>query len=203
MMGLTQLSFYFFASIAIVSAIFVIIAKNPVRSVLSLIVTFFAMGSLWILLESEFLALTLVLVYVGAVMVLFLFVVMMLDIEYAAIKSFFTAYLPIGIGISALVVISLIYAVGPRSDALFALKTPVPYPDNLDLVTTLGTLLYTEYLYPFLVAGILLLVAIIAAISLTYRGQRHRKVQNPDKQIAVRKEDRLRIIKMPATKESL
>lgn len=190
-----QVLFYCFALVAVFSAIFMIVAKNPVRSVLSLVVTFFAMGALWVLLGAEFLAMTLVLVYVGAVMVLFMFVIMMLDIEYATIRSGFIRYLPIGIIVSVLVAICLIYSVAPQSFNLETIAPPKPYTGESN-VTALGTLLYTQYLYPFEIAGILLLVAIIAAISLTFRGLRNRKVQNPASQVSVTKEDRLRIVKM-------
>lgn len=195
-----QVLFYFFAGLTIFSAIMVIASRNPVRSVLSLVVGFFSMGALWILLEAEFLAMTLVLVYVGAVMVLFLFVVMMLDIEYAYIKSSFTRYLPVGLCVSALVVMGLIYAVGPQNFGLEYFNAS-PLPENASNATELGTLLYTQYLYPFEIAGLLLLVAIIAAINLTFRGTKHRKTQNPADQIRVQKADRLRLVKMQSSKE--
>lgn len=195
--------FYFFATISILSAIMMIVAKNPVRSVLSLIVTFFSMGALWVLLEAEFLAMTLVLVYVGAVMVLFMFVIMMLDIEYATITSGFTRYLPIGLCVSVLVAVGLIFAVGPQTFGLQHFALPKPLEPGTSPVTLLGTLLYTEYLYPFEIAGILLLVAIIAAITLTFRGRQYRKTQNIAEQVRVRKEDRVRLVQMRSSKEAI
>lgn len=199
-LNLKPILFYFFSAVVIFSAISVIVAKNPVRSVLSLIVTFFAMGSLWLLLEAEFLAIALVLVYVGAVMVLFLFVVMMLDIDYATMRSAFTKYLPIGLCISVLVIVGLIYSVGPQTFGLAHFPVPFSHPEGFSNVKTLGTLLYTQYLYPFEIAGILLLVAIIAAISLTFRGRRHNKAPEPAVQVQVTKESRLKIVKMQADK---
>lgn len=192
-MTLPQILFYFFSALTIGSALMVILSKNPVRAVLFLVLTFFAMGSIWILLEAEFLAITLVLVYVGAVMVLFLFVVMMLDIDIAALRSSFMRYLPIGIIVSALVMVSLITAIfREHFDNHLLVK---PHPANYNDVKQLGELLYTQYLYPFEIAGVILLVAIIAAISLTFRGHRGSRVQDPSKQIAVQKKDRLRIVK--------
>lgn len=188
--------FYFFATMGIVSALMVIVAKNPVRSVLSLILTFFAMGSLWILLDSEFLAMTLVLVYVGAVMVLFLFVIMMLDIDVATLESGFTRYLPLGLFVSVLVGAGIIYAVGPQTFGLSQMPLPEAPPPHISNVTLLGTLLYTNYLYPFELAGILLLIAIISAISLTFRGKQYNKAPEPSKQLEVRKEDRIRLVSM-------
>lgn len=194
--GLQEILFYFFAIISVISALSVIIAKHPVRSVLSLIVTFFAVGSLWLILEAEFLAITLVLVYVGAVMVLFMFVIMMLDIEVATLQSRFTRYLPIGLFIAVLVGLIIIYSVGPQIFGTANVPPPEPLPPKVSNVAALGNLLYTQYLYPFELAGILLLIAIIAAISLTFRGKQFNKAPEPANQLEVRKEDRLRIVKM-------
>lgn len=195
-MTLELILFYFFSAITLLSAIMVIVAKNPVRSVLSLIITFFSMAALWLLLEAEFLALTLLLVYVGAVMVLFLFVIMMLDIDFAALRSGFTRYLPIGLCVSVLVIVGLITAVGPETFGIKHFVSPTPNPPDFSNVQALGTLLYTEYLYPFEIAGFLLLVAIIAAISLTFRGRRFNKALNPAVQVQVTKSERLKIVKM-------
>jgi len=197
-MTLLKTLFYFFSALTLGSAAMVILAKNPVRAVLFLVLTFFSMGGLWILLEAEFLAMTLVLVYVGAVMVLFLFVVMMLDIDIAALRSSFIRHLPIATAVSVLVVLALVTAL-VKGNWLLETGTVInnkvaSYSD----VKHLGELLYTQYLYPFELAGILLLVAIIAAISLTFRGPTgNRRVQDPSQQIAVSKKDRLRIIKFP------
>lgn len=187
--------FYLFAFMTLMSAIQVVIAKNPVRSVLSLVFTFFCTAVLWLLLELEFLAIALVLVYVGAVMVLFLFVVMMLDVELATIKAGFTRHLPLASCVAVLVVVGLVYAVTPKTFSTgMAANLPQQGP-HYSQVKTLGELLYTQYLYPLELAAILLLVAIISAISLTFRGTRRRKQQAPAKQVAVTKSDRLRLVK--------
>lgn len=194
-MTIEQLVFYGFSALAILSASMVIVSKNPVRAVLFLILTFFATASLWVMLEAEFLAVTLVLVYVGAVMVLFLFVVMMLDIELASLREGFARYLPVGLCVSVLVVVGLIYAVGPRDFGLLKIPSPEPAA-NFSNAQALGTLLYTEYLYPFELAGVLLLIAIIAAIALTFRGRRENKSPNPAWQVSVQKKDRIRLVKL-------
>lgn len=193
-----QVLFYFFSALTLGSAVMVILAKNPVRAVLFLVLTFFAMSGVWILLEAEFLAMTLVLVYVGAVMVLFLFVVMMLDIDIAALRSSFTRYLPVGIAVSVLVVLALVTALlkghWPEEEGLVI----IPHAANYSDIKPLGHLLYTQYLFPFEIAGILLLVAIIAAISLTFRGHRSGiRVQEPSQQIETNKKNRLSMITLP------
>jgi len=202
-MTTAQILFYAFSALAILSASQVILSKNPVRAVLYLVLTFFIMGGVWLLLEAEFLAITLVLVYVGAVMVLFLFVVMMLDVDLATVRSGFTRYLPLGLCVSVLVVVGLVYAVSQGQFGLEHFKTPEPLPASYSGVKHLGELLYTQYLYPFELAGILLLVAIIAAISLTFRGSRGSKAPAPDKQIQVSKKDRLRMVKDMGTSTDL
>lgn len=197
-MTLLQILFYFFSALTLGSAAMVILAKNPVRAVLFLVLTFFSMGGLWILLEAEFLAMTLVLVYVGAVMVLFLFVVMMLDINIAALRSSFIRHLPIAIAVSVLVVLALVTALLKSNWALESATVMNSKIATYSDVKQLGELLYTQYLYPFELAGILLLVAIVAAISLTFRGHiGNRRMQDPSQQIAVNKQERLRIIKFP------
>lgn len=195
--SLPQLVFYSFAILSVFSALMVIVSKNPVRSVLFLILCFFATAGIWILLEVEFLAITLVLVYVGAVMVLFLFVVMMLDIEIASLKEGFTRHLPLGICVAVLVMIGISFAIGTKKFSVSHLVPP-SHPASYSQVKELGLLLYTQYLYPFIVAGVLLLVAIVAAISLTFRGNRGSKAPIPDWQVKVQKKDRLRVIKMPS-----
>lgn len=201
LLEIKQIIFYALVFIALIAALSVILSKNAVRSVLSLILCFFATGGLWILLEMEFLAITLVLVYVGAVMVLFLFVVMMLDIEIAEKKESFIRYLPLGLGVALIVMAGLIYAVKTEN-----LKLPVHaphHPESYSQIKELGSLLFTEYLYPFEIAGILLLVAMIAAISLTFRGSRKTKTPLVDAQVKVTKEDRLSILKMTTCKRDI
>lgn len=188
--------FYFFSAVAVGSALSVITAINPVRSVLSLVVTFFAMAAIWMILNAEFLALILLLVYVGAVMTLFLFVVMMLNIDKADKNSGFVRYLSLGAIIMVLFTGLLMVVVGPPYFGISQMPLPIPKPADYSNIEQLGNILYTDYVYPFEIAGVLLLTAIIAAITLTHRRAR-RKVQEPAVQIAVRPEDRLRLIKMP------
>jgi NADH-quinone oxidoreductase subunit J len=190
--------FYVFATVAVCSGVAVITARNPVRSVLSLVVTFFAMAGTWMLLRAEFLSLILVLVYVGAVMTLFLFVVMMLSVDLESKRSGFVRYFPFGLIIILLLMGITIAALGPQYFGIAQMPAPQPEAANYNNVQHLGMLLFTTYAYPFEIAGVLLLAAIIAAITLTHRGPLRRKVQNVSEQIAVRPEDRLRIIKMPS-----
>lgn len=193
-----RIIFYVFALIAVCSAVSVITVRNPVRSVLSLVVTFFAMSGIWMMLRAEFLSLILLLVYVGAVMTLFLFVVMMLNIDVEYQRSGFVRYLPFGIVVVLLMTGLVMAAVGPEYFG-FA-KVPLPPLEDADHsnLAELGRLLFTDYAYPFEIAGVILLAAIIAAITLTHREPRQRKVQNVSDQIAVRPEDRIRLIKMPS-----
>lgn len=194
-MTLLQSFFYLFSALTLTSATMVIVSRNPVRAVLFLVLTFFTMAGVWMLLEAEFLAITLVLVYVGAVMVLFLFVVMMLNIEEATLRSGFARYLPLGICISVLVVVGLVYAIKEGPLEFVPLKAS-PYSAEVSQVKRLGELLYTHYVYPVEVAGVLLLVAIIAAISLTFRGQRAKKTPRPSEQVQWQKTDRITLINL-------
>lgn len=201
-MTAVHLIFYLFATIAVCSALAVITVRNPVHSVLSLVITFFAMSGIWMLLRAEFLSLILLLVYVGAVMTLFLFVVMMLNIDVEKKTSGFVNYLPIGIIIVLLLTGLTIAAVGPDYFGLTQMPVPAPEAENYSNIRQVASLLYTEYAYPFEIAGVLLLAAIIAAITLAHRGPVRRKVQNVADQIAVRPEDRVRLIKMPPEPKS-
>jgi len=197
---LVQILFYAFALALLVSAVGVIGLRNPVHSALSLVVTFFSAAAIWLLLEAEFLAIVLVLVYVGAVMVLFLFVVMMLDIDIEALRSGFTRHFWIGIVTAAVVVLEIVGVVVAKGfgGGLDMKGGFAPAAANASNTTELGTALYTRYLYPFELAAVLLLVAIIAAIVLTMRHRKGLKVQDISKQVAVRREDRVRVLKMPA-----
>jgi NADH-quinone oxidoreductase subunit J len=190
--------FYLFATIAVCSAFAVITVRNPVRSVLSLVITFFAMAGIWMLLQAEFLSLILLLVYVGAVMTLFLFVVMMLNIDVENKRPGFVSYLPVGIIIVLLMTGLTIAALGPEYFGLAQMPIPPSHAADYSNTRELGSLLYTEYAYPFEVAGVLLLAAIIAAITLAHRGPVRRKVQNVSQQISVRPQDRVRLVKMPS-----
>ena len=197
-MSFEKFLFYVFSFMLVFAAIMVITRKNPVHSVLFLVLAFFNAAALWMLAEAEFLAIALVLVYVGAVMVLFLFVVMMLDIDVSEMRAGFMKYLPLGLLVSAAMVIELIMVVGPRYFGLDKYAPPEPKSADFSNTEALGELLYTEYLYPFEIAAVILLVAIIAAISLTLRRRPETKYQDPSKQVVVKKADRLRIIKMEA-----
>ncbi len=195
------LIFYVFAFSTVVTATAVVTVRNPVHAALFLVLTFFTSAIIWLTLEAEFLAISLVLVYVGAVMVLFLFVVMMLDINITRMREGFVRYLPIGVAV-ALVMLGLMLNV-VTSD-IFSFQTmPEPAAKVADYSNTkaLGGVLYTDYVFAFEIAAVILLLAIIAAISLTMRKRTHTKYQNPSEQIKVRKADRLRIIKMPANGE--
>jgi len=190
--------FYLFAAALLFAATMVITRRNPIHSVLFLVLAFFSSAALWLLLEAEFLAITLVLVYVGAVMVLFLFVVMMLDIDIAALRAGFIRYLPVGLVVAVGMAVAMILVVGPRYFGLERFAAPARRGADYSNTADLGGLLYTVYVYPFEIAAVILLVAIIAAIGLTLRRRRETKYQNPSAQVAVRPSDRLRIIKMPA-----
>ena len=197
-MSFEQFVFYVFAAAMLGSALMVITLRNPVHAALSLVLTFFSGAALWLLLEAEFLAITLVLVYVGAVMVLFLFVVMMLDINLAKMQEGFVKLLPLGVLLALLVIGMMVYVVGPGNFGLERFADPAPHGADYSNTRELGRILYTVYVYPFEIAAAILLVAIIAAISLALRKRPMTKHQDPDLQIAVRKEDRLRIVEMEA-----
>ena len=186
--------FVIFAFIALLSGLMVVTARHPVKAVLSLVVAFVATAGTWMLLEAEFLSLVLVVVYVGAVMVLFLFVVMMLDVEKAEKKTNFVDYWPFAAVIAVLFFVMLVNLIGRMS-----LATPVPsLVFDVSNVLQIGLTLFTYYLYPFELAAVILLVAMIAAIALTFRGARPgKKTQIMSQQIKVKASDRLRMIDMP------
>lgn len=193
-----QLVFYTFSALAILSAIMVIASQNPVKAVLFLVFTFFCTAGIWMMLESEFLSIVLVLVYVGAVMVLFLFVVMMLDIEVDDLKKPFVKHWPIGLVIAGLMVALMVMVVGKQHFGLDQVPLPEALPKDYSNVKVLATLLYSNYLLPFEIAGVILLVAMIAAIGLTFRGPRDAKTQKIHLQTQVTKKQRLTIVKMPS-----
>jgi len=198
---ITDLLFLAFAGITIVAALGVVASKNPVHSALFLVLTFFSCSAIWLMLEAEFLAITLVLVYVGAVMVLFLFVVMMLDINIVKMREGFVSYLPVGILFAFLMLAVMVYVVGPVGPDVMgtaALDNAVKHAADYSNTEALGEILYTDYVLAFEIAAIILLVAIIAAISLTLRRRPTTKYQTPAKQIKVKRNDRLKIIKSDA-----
>ena len=200
-MNFTDLVFYFFAGILVLAGLGVISSRNPVHSALFLVLSFFSCSALWLLLQAEFLAIVLVLVYVGAVMVLFLFVVMMLDINLTQMRQGFVRYLPIGALIALIMVAQMVWIVGPAGPDVFSgeqLAQAVVLPADHSNTRELGKVLYTDYVFPFEVASVILLVAIVAAIALTMRRREMTKYQTPGKQVQVRKADRLRVVKMDA-----
>ena len=200
-MTITEILFYAFAAVLVVAAVGVITARNPVHAALFLVFAFFNSAILWLLMEAEFLAIVLVLVYVGAVMVLFLFVVMMLDVDVAQVREGFTRYAPLGILIAAIVVVEIGSVVWVKNlGGVGAEAAPSVAVEGYSNTQALGELLYTKYLYPFELAAMLLLLAIVAAITLTMRQRAGLKVQNIAAQVSVRAKDRLRIVKMPAEK---
>lgn len=193
--------FYVFAFMTITTATVVVTVRNPIHAALFLVLTFFTSAVIWMTLEAEFLAIILVLVYVGAVMVLFLFVVMMLDINIAQMREGFSRILPLGI-VFAVIMLLLMWSV--VTDDIFSIEsiaTPVPKGADFSNTKALGAVLYTEYVFAFEIAAVILLVALVAALSLTMRKRPRTKYQNPSDQIKVRKADRLRIVKMPSSGE--
>ena len=194
------LAFYLFAGILTLSALMVITARNPVHSVLFLILAFFNAAGLFVMLGAEFVGLILVIVYVGAVAVLFLFVVMMLDIDIAKMREGFANYWPLGAIIAGIVIAEIASVVWVKSLGLDSLE-PAAAATTESNTRALGELLYTEYLYPFELAAVLLLVAIVAAIVLTMRHRTGHKAQDVTAQVSVRAQDRIRIVKMPAEKK--
>jgi len=196
-----QYIFYFFAGLLLLSATMVITARNPVHAALFLVLAFFASAAVWLMLQAEFLAIALVLVYVGAVMVLFLFVVMMLDINLTPLREGFARFLPVGVLVAVLMVISMGYVLNSAyqgDTAPVAATLPADHSNTLEL----GKTLFTDYLYPFEIAGAILLVAIIAAISLTMRKGKSKKTQKPENQVRVKSADRMRIVKMESEKKN-
>jgi NADH-quinone oxidoreductase subunit J len=193
--------FYLFAAVLIGAALGVVFSRNPVHAVMFLVLTFFQSAMLWLLVEAEFLAIVLVLVYVGAVMVLFLFVVMMLDINVESIQRGLTRYAPLGIGVALLMAVELIQLIWMRSRVDAATTGFAPYPEGYSNTKALGSVLYTEHVYAFEIAAVILLLAIVAAITLTMRKRPGLKVQNIAAQVAVSAKDRIRVVKMDAEKK--
>ncbi len=198
-MDFASVVFYFLAAILLLSALRVITAKNPVHAAMALVLAFFTAAGVWLLLEAEFLAITLVLVYVGAVMVLFLFVVMMLDINQDEMRAGFWKHLPLAGLVGALIALEMAAVLLGGFKVSVAKEMP---PEVLAMGNSkaLGVEIYTHYLYPLQVAAVLLLVAIIAAIALTLRARKDSKFQDPSVQLKAKKADRVRLLKMDAVK---
>jgi NADH-quinone oxidoreductase subunit J len=196
--------FYLFSAVLLFSAFRVITARNPVHAALFLVLAFFQASAVWLLLRAEFLAITLVLVYVGAVMVLFLFVVMMLDIDVAALRAGFWKHFPIAASVGAVIALEMAAVLmggfrpeepRPMAAVAQAAQQGVQYANTKEL----GKLLYTQYLYPLEIAAVILLVAIVAAIALTLRHRKDSRRQDPSDQVRVKARDRLRVVKLPPT----
>jgi len=196
--ALVQVLFWVFAGILAISALSMILVKNPVYAALLLVLSFFTSAAIWLLIEAEFLAVVLILVYVGAVMVLFLFVVMMLDINIEELRARVTRYALLGGVAAGVVVFEIVSVVWSRSLGVDvttgAQATAASYSNTAEL----GQVLYTQYVYPFELAAVLLLIAIVAAISLTMRKRANHKQQDIARQVAVRREDRVRIVQVAA-----
>ncbi len=191
--------FYVFAVILLLSALRVITARNPVHGALALVLAFFTAAGIWLLLRAEYLAITLVLVYVGAVMVLFLFVVMMLDVDLERLREGFWKNLPMAAVVGGIMAFEMVAMLAARHFGAATRTRAVP-PDYSN-TRELGRVLYTQYVYAFEIAAVILLVAIIAAIALTLRRRKDTKAQDPAAQVAVRREERVRLVSMPAEKE--
>lgn len=196
-----QAIFYFFAALLVLSGLMVITVRNPVFAVLFLVLSFFSSAAIWLILEAEFLAIALVLVYVGAVMVLFMFVVMMLDINLARMREGFARFLPVGIAVAILMMVAMGLVVGTDYFAVEKATSIVSVAPEASNTAVLGKTLYTDYLFQFEIAGVILLVAIIAAIALTHRKPRSTKTQQPSRQVRVRREDRVKLVKMQSDQQ--
>ncbi len=196
-MNFETIVFYVFAAFAVFAGLRVITARNPVHAALFLVLAFCSMSGIWMLLEAEFLSIVLVLVYVGAVMVLFLFVVMMLDVDLVQLREGFWRWFPFGAALAVIMVFQMYLVLGTRQTAetgITLARRAADYSNTKEL----GRLIYTDYVYPFELAAVILLVAIVAAIALTLRRRKGVKSQDVAKQVAVKREDRVRIVSVPS-----
>ncbi len=198
---LVEILFWSFSAVLVGAALGVILSRNPVHSVLYLVLCFFNSAVLWLLIQAEFLAIVLVLVYVGAVMVLFLFVVMMLNINLEKIREGFVRNAPLGALIAFIMVFELAYVLWVRHLGIELPGAVVPVAQGQSNTAEIGAVLYTQYAYPFQLAAVVLLIAIVAAITLTMRRRPGLKVQNIASQVAVRAVDRVRLVSMPVERE--
>jgi NADH-quinone oxidoreductase subunit J len=196
-MSFQTFTFYVLAAILVFAALRVVTTRNPVQAALWLVLSFFTAAGIWLLLQAEFLAIALVLVYVGAVMVLFLFVVMMLDVNFDSLRSQFRSYVPIGALVGALVLLEMALVIVSSRMGPLTPEPPAPTGSN---TRALGQLIYVDYVYPFEIAAVVLLVAIVAAIALTHRERKESKYQVPGRQVKVRREDRVRLVNLPSEK---
>ncbi len=200
-MSFPEISFYFFSTILVLSALGVITSRNPVHAALLLVLAFFTSAGLWLMLGAEFLAITLVLVYVGAVMVLFLFVVMMLDINLDQLREGFWKWFPFGALLALVMAVEVAMVLINKGFGIGQMPVPPPYAPGYSNTKELGRLIYTEYVYAFELAAVILLVAMVAAIALTLRHRSGSKFLNPAQQVAVKRKDRIRIVSMPSEKK--
>ncbi|HQR12631.1 MAG TPA: NADH-quinone oxidoreductase subunit J [Casimicrobiaceae bacterium] len=193
-MSFATATFYVFSAILVFAALRVVTTRNPVHAALWLVLCFFTAAGVWMLLKAEFLAIALVLVYVGAVMVLFLFVVMMLDVNFDSMRTNFRSYVPVAATVGVLVLLEMALVIlGSRIGS--GAVAPAVSGSN---TRALGRLIYVDYVYPFEIASVVLLVAIIAAIALTHRTRKTTRHQDPGAQVKVRREDRVRLVNMPS-----
>jgi NADH-quinone oxidoreductase subunit J len=198
---LVAILFWSFSAVLVGAALGVILSRNPVHAVLYLVLCFFNSAVLWLLIEAEFLAIVLVLVYVGAVMVLFLFVVMMLDINIEELRQGFARNAPLGALVALIVIVELAYVVWVRRLGIELPGTAAPSAEGASNTAEIGAVLYTQYVYPFQLAAIILLIAIVAAITLTMRRRPGIKVQDISNQVSVRAAERVRLVRMPVERE--
>jgi NADH-quinone oxidoreductase subunit J len=200
-MSFQDIIFYFFSTVLVLAALGVITARNPVHAALLLVLAFFTSSGLWLLLEAEFLAITLVLVYVGAVMVLFLFVVMMLDINIDRLREGFLKWFPFGALLALVMAAEMAMVLMGKQFGLEEMPAPPSRGADYSNTKELGRLIYTEYVYAFELAAVILLVAIVAAIALTLRQRSGIKSMDVAKQVAVKRADRIRMVSMPSEKK--
>jgi NADH-quinone oxidoreductase subunit J len=201
-MDITSIFFYTFAALLLFAAFKVITSRNPVHAALYLVLCFFQASAIWMLLQAEFLSISLILVYVGAVMVLFLFVVMMLDVNTEAMRKGFWSHFPLAASIGAVLALELASVLlgGFRLTQAPAIAA-LPDGEQFSNTKALGLVLYSEYLYPLEIAAVILLVAIVAAIALTLRDRKDSKAQNPSDQVRVKASDRLHLVKMDPVRQ--
>ncbi len=200
-MTFDQILFYVFSFWFIASSLAMIFSRNAAKAVLFLILSFFSAASIWILLEAEFLAITLILVYVGAVMVLFLFVIKMLNIDKSTLRAKFAGYLPLGLIVAAIIIAEMTLVLGGNQFGLDVIAAPARHAADYSNITVLAMQLYTTYVYPFELAAVLLLIAIIAAITLVHRNEVSRKKQSISEQVSVQAKDRVRLVSITSPKK--
>jgi len=199
---LIEALFYVFGAILVAASLAVITARNPVYSALALVMCFVTSAAIWLLLEAEFLAVVLVLVYVGAVMVLFLFVVMMLDINLDRLREGYWDYLVPALIVAVVMLVEMVLILGRDYFGLEDMPQPAAHAATYSNTHELGRLIYTDYVYPFEIAAVILLVAIVAAIALTLQHRKDTKYIDPEQQVRVRRQDRVRLVSMPSEKRA-